>query len=97
MKISIVTVTFNSERTLKDTLDSVFCQTYPDIEYIVVDGESNDSTIDILQEYEKRFAGRMRFVSESDKGIYDESSYERSKQNKETSSRTREFYEGYFS
>ena len=71
MKISIVTVTYNSEKTAKDTIESVLSQTYKDYEYLVVDGNSKDSTLDILREFEPRFEGRMHWKSERDKGIYD--------------------------
>ena len=71
MKISIITATYNSEKTLRDTLDSILAQTYPDIESIIVDGASKDGTIDIVREYEPRFGGRMHWISEPDKGIYD--------------------------
>ena len=71
MKISIVTATYNAAHTLRDTIESVLAQDYGDIEYIVVDGASTDGTISLLQSYESRFAGRMRWVSEPDKGIYD--------------------------
>jgi glycosyltransferase involved in cell wall biosynthesis len=71
MKISIITATYNSARTLVDTMESVLSQTYTDIEYIVVDGGSKDGTIDIIRQYEPRFEGRMKWVSEPDKGIYD--------------------------
>jgi glycosyltransferase involved in cell wall biosynthesis len=71
MKVSIITVTYNSSRTLADTIESVLRQTYTDIEYIVVDGGSKDGTVDIIRQYEPRFKGRMKWVSESDKGIYD--------------------------
>ncbi len=71
MKISIITATYNSERTLKDTMKSVLFQTYPDIEYIVVDGASKDGTTGIIKEIEPQFHGRMRYISEPDKGIYD--------------------------
>ena len=71
MKVSIITVTYNSAATLRDTIDSVLNQTYLNIEYIVVDGLSNDHTIDIVKEYVSKFDGRMKFVSEQDKGIYD--------------------------
>lgn len=46
-------------------------QTYRDIEYIIVDGASRDDTLDIIREYEPRFGGRMRWISEPDRGIYD--------------------------
>ena len=71
MKISVITATFNSEKTLRNTLDSILGQTYNDVESIIVDGASTDGTMDIVHEYEPRFLGRMRWVSESDKGIYD--------------------------
>lgn len=71
VKVSIVTVTYNSVRTLGDTLESVLRQTYADIEYIVVDGQSTDGTIDIIRNYEPLFEGRLRWISEKDGGIYD--------------------------
>ncbi|MBQ9284776.1 MAG: glycosyltransferase [Bacteroidaceae bacterium] len=71
LKVSIITVTYNSARTIRDTIASVLCQTYPDIEYIVVDGASADNTVDILRQDEDKFGGRMRWLSEKDRGIYD--------------------------
>lgn len=71
MTISIITATFNSAATLRDTLDSILGQTYQDIESIIVDGGSKDGTLDIVREYEPRFQGRMKWISEPDKGIYD--------------------------
>lgn len=71
MKISVITATFNSGRTVRDTIESVLDQTYNDIEYIVVDGKSHDNTMEIVRSYEARFGGRLRWVSEPDKGIYD--------------------------
>ena len=71
MKISLITVTYNSSKTLSDTLQSVLNQTYSEIEYIIVDGASKDSTVSIIQEYEPKFNGRMRWISEADKGLYD--------------------------
>lgn len=71
MKISIITATYNSAGTVRDTFESVLRQTYSEIEYIVVDGASRDGTVDIIKEYEPRFEGRMRWVSERDSGIYD--------------------------
>ena len=46
-------------------------QSYPDIEYIIVDGQSNDNTVDLIKEYEPKFNGRMHWTSEPDKGLYD--------------------------
>lgn len=71
MRISLVTVTFNSAQTLADTLESVLRQDYDDYEYLVIDGGSKDSTVDIIKEYEPKFGGKMRWISERDKGMYD--------------------------
>ena len=71
MKVSIVTVTWNSAATLSRTISSVLRQTYKDIEYIVVDGLSTDDTINIIKANEPAFNGRMRWISEKDDGIYD--------------------------
>ncbi len=70
MKISIVTTTFNSEKTIADTLESVLSQTHSDIEHIIVDGASKDSTMEIVKSYELRYNGRLRYISEPDTGIY---------------------------
>lgn len=71
MRISIITVTFNSGKTVRDTIDSVMRQTYRDIEHIIVDGASKDNTMQIVKEMSPLYAGRLRYVSEPDKGIYD--------------------------
>ena len=71
MKISIITVTYNSAQTLQDTINSVLGQTYPDIEYIIIDGKSTDGTVDIIKKNEPKFNGKMKWISESDNGIYD--------------------------
>lgn len=71
MKFSLITVTYNSSKTLTDTLKSVLSQTYSDIEYIIVDGASKDNTVSIIKEYEPKFNGRMKWISEPDKGLYD--------------------------
>ena len=71
MKISLITVTYNSDKTLCDTINSVLAQTYKDIEYIIIDGLSKDKTVDIIREYEPLFAGRMKWISEKDNGLYD--------------------------
>lgn len=71
MKISIITVAYNSEGTIRDTIESILKQTYSDIEYIIVDGASSDGTLDIVRNYVECFDGRLRYVSEPDKGIYD--------------------------
>lgn len=66
--ISIATVVFNGAKTLEHTIISVINQTYDNIEYIVIDGNSSDNTIDIIRKYEDRIA---YWQSEPDKGIYD--------------------------
>ena len=71
MKITIVTATYNSSATLRDTIESVLSQTYLDYEHIIVDGKSKDATLDIVREYELRYQGKLRYISEPDKGIYD--------------------------
>lgn len=68
MKVTIITVTYNSEKFLRDCIESVIHQDYPDIEHILIDGRSTDSTLSIIKEYEGRIA---RWVSEEDKGMYD--------------------------
>lgn len=67
-KVSIITVCYNSERTIEDTLQSVINQSYPDIEYIVIDGVSTDSTLSIINKYKDKIT---TIVSEKDNGIYD--------------------------
>lgn len=71
MKITIITAAYNSEKTIRDTIESVLRQTYKDIEYLIVDGASTDNTMTIVKEYEPLFGGRMKSVSEPDNGIYD--------------------------
>ena len=71
MKISIITATYNSGATLRDTMESVLRQTYTQIEHIIVDGASTDNTMDIVRELEPLYQGRLRYVSEPDRGIYD--------------------------
>lgn len=71
VKISVVTVCFNSEKTIERTLRSVLEQTCSDYEYIIIDGASTDGTMEIVRKYEPLFAGRMKVVSEPDAGIYD--------------------------
>lgn len=74
MKFSIVTITFNSEKTLRDTFESILKQTYRPLQYIVVDGLSSDSTLKIIYEYEPIFEqSGIEFIysSEKDNGISD--------------------------
>jgi glycosyltransferase involved in cell wall biosynthesis len=67
MKISIITVCYNSAATIGRAMQSVLSQNYPDVEYIIIDGGSTDGTVEIIQQY-RRVA---HFVSEKDEGIYD--------------------------
>ena len=55
LKVSIITVCRNSEKTIAQTIESVLNQTYDDIEYILIDGNSNDHTVDIIQGYKESF------------------------------------------
>ena len=71
MKISIITATFNSGRTVRDTIESVLRQTYTDFEYIIKDGGSKDDTLEIVKEYAPQFGARLKMVSAPDQGIYD--------------------------
>lgn len=72
MKISIVTITYNAEKVLERTLDSVRSQTFCDIEHVIVDGASKDGTQELIKNYELQVTDyKVRLVSEPDKGIYD--------------------------
>lgn len=81
MKISVITATWNSGKTVKDTIESVLHQTYTDVEHIIKDGGSKDDTMAICLDYMKRFyyspdasdsrEKTMKIVSEKDGGIYD--------------------------
>ena len=74
MKISIITVCYNSEKTIKETFESVLQQTYDNFEYIVIDGKSKDNTLKIIKDYQKKFKKRnidFKYKSEKDKGLFD--------------------------
>lgn len=79
MKVSVVTVTYNAEKVLAKTMESVLDQTCHDYEYLIVDGKSTDGTMDIVRDFESRLLegefgiGReqFRWISEPDKGLYD--------------------------
>lgn len=69
-KVSIITPCYNSENTIRRTIESVLNQTYRNIEYIIIDGGSTDGTVGVIREYTKSFNGRLKYSSEKDKGIY---------------------------
>ncbi|MBR4765399.1 MAG: glycosyltransferase [Clostridia bacterium] len=67
-KISVITICYNSARTIEDTIKSVIYQNYPELEYIIIDGGSTDGTCDIIEKYRDKIA---YYVSEPDNGISD--------------------------
>lgn len=73
--VSIITVAYNSEKTIAKTIEAVFNQTYPNIEYIIIDGASTDGTVDVAKSYQDRFDAKdgrtLIIISEPDKGMYD--------------------------
>ena len=72
--VSVVTVAYNSEKTIRKTIESVLNQTYPHVEYWIIDGASKDGTVAIAKEYEDQFDGKgyaYHILSEPDAGIYD--------------------------
>ena len=74
MLFSIITVTFNSDKTLKRTINSLLNQSISNFEYIIIDGNSTDTTIEIIESYEQIFKNRnisFTWLSEDDAGIYD--------------------------
>jgi glycosyltransferase involved in cell wall biosynthesis len=68
LKITIITVVYNAEKYLKDCIESVLSQTYSDLEYILIDGQSSDSSFQIAKQYEQKMA---LLISEPDRGMYD--------------------------
>lgn len=71
MLFTIITVCYNSEKTIERTIQSVLHQTCQDYEYIIVDGASTDGTMSIVRKYEPLFRGKLKCISEPDQGIYD--------------------------
>ncbi len=77
--VSIISVTFNAEKFLEKTILSVLNQSYTDFEYVIIDGQSTDTTVDIIKKYEEEIKNQkygispdnFRWISEADKGIYD--------------------------
>lgn len=68
MKITVITVCYNSAKTIERTIQSVLAQNYSDLEYIIIDGGSEDGTLDIIEKYKERISF---YISEPDHGIYD--------------------------
>lgn len=68
MKVTIITVTYNSEKYLEDCIRSVLSQDYTDLEYIIIDGKSSDGTLSIIKKYESQIS---HWISETDRGMYD--------------------------
>lgn len=74
MKITVMTVCFNSEKTIGRTIESVLRQTYADFEYLIIDGKSTDNTVAVAESYRKKFEERnidFRIISEPDNGMWD--------------------------
>lgn len=74
MKVSVITICFNSEAVIAKTIESVLNQTYKDIEYLIVDGDSKDKTVEIAESYRERLEAEgieYKVISEPDNGIYD--------------------------
>ncbi|MDO6760256.1 glycosyltransferase family 2 protein [Tamlana sp. 2_MG-2023] len=70
MKVSIITATYNSADVIEHCMQSVLNQDYPNIEYIIIDGQSKDHTLNIVVEYQKKYPN-IKVISEPDSGIYD--------------------------
>lgn len=70
INVSIITVCFNSEKTISKTIESVLNQSYENIEYIIIDGASTDGTLAIVNQYRDSFKERLKVISEPDEGIY---------------------------
>jgi glycosyltransferase involved in cell wall biosynthesis len=68
LKVAIITVCLNSEKTIEQTIRSVINQTYPNIEYIIIDGESTDGTLEIIDKYKDKIT---KVINEKDHGTYD--------------------------
>lgn len=70
MKITIITATRNNGATLNETINSVISQTHTDIDYIIIDGNSTDNSLDIIKQWQARYPDKIRYISESDNGVY---------------------------
>lgn len=70
MKITIITATRNNVKTIESTIKSVINQSYHNIEYIIIDGNSNDGSVEIISRYAQLYPQKIRFISEADNGVY---------------------------
>ena len=70
VKFTIITVSFNSKKTIEKTIRSVLNQTYQNYEYLIIDGKSDDGTVEIIREFEQKFDGKLNWISEEDDGLY---------------------------
>jgi glycosyltransferase involved in cell wall biosynthesis len=70
-KFSIITIVYNGASLIEGTMQSVFNQTLTDYEYLIIDGNSKDKTIDIVKDYAQRYPLSLKWISETDKGLYD--------------------------
>ena len=70
MKITIITATKNNGKTLNETINSVISQTHKDIDYIIIDGNSTDNSLDIIKQWQAKYPDKIRFISEADNGVY---------------------------
>lgn len=70
MKITIITATKNNENTINETINSVINQTHQDIDYIIIDGNSSDGSLDIIKRWHQQYPNKIRYISESDNGVY---------------------------
>ncbi len=69
LKLSVITVCYNAEESIEKTMQSVLSQSYENIDYLIVDGQSTDSTLDIVRRYQEKYKN-IRLISEKDSGIY---------------------------
>lgn len=70
-KFTIITVSLNSEKYIEDAINSVLNQDYNNIEYWIIDGQSTDNTLKIIEKYYSKYKGKLKYLSEKDNGIYD--------------------------
>ncbi|MCL2704808.1 MAG: glycosyltransferase [Spirochaetaceae bacterium] len=67
---SIITATYNSEKTLAKAIESVIMQSYTEVEHIIIDGNSTDNTVAVIKQYAQKYPDKIKWISEPDDGIY---------------------------